>query len=368
MPWNWELANWPEFTYDQTQISQKERQFFLDLGSAFAFFKNIEKPDYQRFVVEILSLEGLESSRIEGEILDRESLQSSIKQHFGLNNKVLRQESHKESGMAKLLYDVYESFDQPLTHEMLFKWHSELFKEQSHIETIGQYRTHVEPMQIVSSRYDSRKVFFEAPPSSKVHDEMAAFIKWFNSKNTNEPLLGRASIAHVYFESIHPFEDGNGRIGRLLVEKMLSKNIGRPVLIAVSKVLEKRKKEYYAALERCNQTLEVAFFADFFSEAILQAQHESMDLLYFLIEKSKMMIKLKDQLNERQEKVLLRMFAEGTSGFKGGLSAEKYIAITKTSKATATRDLNDLVQKGALLKKGELRHTRYSLNTSSENK
>lgn len=173
---------------------------------------------------------------------------------------------------------------------------------------------------------------------------------------------GRAAIAHVYFESIHPFEDGNGRIGRGLIQKALSQGVEQPLLIAVSTVLEKRKKEYYSALERCNRTMQVDDWVEFFSGAVLQAQEESLSLLFFLIKKSKMLTALKLQLNPRQERVLLRMFAEGPGGFKGGLSAENYLAITKTSRATATRDLSELVEMGALVKTGELRHTRYWLH------
>jgi len=353
MRWNWELSDWPKFSYDPLKVSEKERQFLLQIGSASAFLKNIEKPEYHRLVVEILSSEGLESSKIEGEILDRESLQSSIKQQFGIQPR--KKEDGKEAGMAKLLCDVYESFTQPLSHEMLWRWHAALFKDES-----GKYRTHVEPMQIVSNRADSTKVFFEAPPSKKVHAEMSDFIEWFNSSESL-PILVRAAIAHVYFECIHPFEDGNGRIGRILVEKVLSQGVERPVLIAVSKILEKRRKEYYAALERCNRTLEVTSWLVFFAEVILQAQEETMTLLNFLIKKSKILTSLSGKINARQEKVILRMFAEGPAGFKGGLSAENYIAIAKTSRATATRDLNELVLLGVLVKTGELRHTRYQL-------
>ncbi|MBA3958224.1 MAG: Fic family protein [Parachlamydiaceae bacterium] len=361
MPWNWELPNWPTFNYDPKKISLQEKQFLLSVGSASASLKNVVEEDYNQFIVEILSAEGMESSKIEGEILDRESLQSSIKRHFGLNTNH-KQATEKESGMANLLCNVYESFDQPLSHEMLWRWHSELFQNQLHITDCGTYRTHAEPMQIISRRYDAPKVFFEAPPSEMISKEMAAFVDWFNSTHTSEPILGRTAIAHVYFESIHPFEDGNGRIGRLLVEKMLSHSVERPVLIAVSKVLERRKKEYYAALERCNRTLDVDHWVEFFADVVLQAQEESMRLLYFLMEKAKMLTALSGQLNPRQEKVLLRMFSEGLNGFKGGLSAENYISITKASRATATRDLADLVQKNALRKTGELRHTRYWLN------
>ncbi len=361
MPWNWELPDWPKFKFDPDRISQYEREFLLGAGSAIAYLKTIDKQEYSRFIVEILSMEGQESARIEGETLDRESLQSSIKKHFGLDGPS-KKAPDKESRMAALLHDVYESFDQPLTHEMLWRWHSMLFKGSSRIEECGKYRTHEEPMQIVSNRYDSPNVIFEAPPSSKISREMKAFVEWFNSTNAAKSILGRAAIAHLYFESIHPFEDGNGRIGRVLAEKILSQGVGRPMLIAISKVLEKRKKEYYAALEKCNRSLDAQEWVEFFAEVVLQAHEESMTLLYFLIEKSKMMNALSGQINARQTKVLLRMFAEGPTGFKGGLSAENYIAITKATRPTATRDLRDLVKKEALVKTGDLRHTRYWLN------
>ncbi len=357
MRWNWELSDWPKFYYDPDSISDLERQFLLGVGRASAYLKTIGKDDYHRFVVEILSLEGLESSKIEGEILDRESLQSSIQRHFGIQTPQKKRD--KESRMAELLCNVYESFEKPLTHEMLWQWHALLFEGLSSVTDCGKYRTHEEPMQIVSNRYDTPKVFYEAPPSARVFHEMTVFIDWFNS--TQVSILGKAAIAHIYFESIHPFEDGNGRLGRVLVEKTLSQGVKQPILIAISKMLEKRKKEYYAALERCNRTLEVDHWVEFFTQVILQAHEESMGLLYFLIEKSKMMSVLSGQINPRQTKVLLRMFEEGPAGFKGGLSAENYIAITKTTRATATRDLTDLVEKGALVKTGELRHTRYRL-------
>jgi len=361
MLWNWQLPDWPKFIYDANRISQQEKQFLIGYGSEFAFLQGVSEKDRNYFIVEILSSEGIESSKIEGEVLERMSLQSSIKQHFGLHTD-LKQGGEKESGMAELLCNVYETFDKPLTHEMLMKWHSMLFKGYSKLSSHGKYRTHPEPMQIVSNRFDSRKVFFEAPPSEKVFHEMTKFIEWFNRSSSSEPILARAAIAHVYFESIHPFEDGNGRIGRVLVEKVLSQGVGQPVLIAVSRTIEKRRKEYYEELGRCNRTLNAQPWVEFFSDVILQAQEDSIHLLHFLIEKSKMLNTLSGKINPRQEKVLRRMFAESPEGFKGGLSAENYIAITKSSRATATRDLTDLVQKGALVKTGELRHTRYWLN------
>jgi Fic family protein len=358
MPWNWQLKEWPRFYYDAACIAEQERQFLLGLGSATAFLKTIEESEYYKFVIEILSQEGIESSKIEGEILERESLQSSIKKHFGLATHV-KHIGKKESGMAHLLCDVYESFQKPLSNEILFKWHEMLFRD---IRESGQYRTHSEPMQIVSNRLDVPKVFFEAPPSDRVPYEMDAFINWYNAIDQKSSVLGQAAIAHLYFESIHPFEDGNGRIGRVLIEKFFSRIIGRPILISVSRVLEKRKKEYYSALESCNRTLSAQSWVQFFSESVLQAQKDSMDIIQFLVAKSKLFSALTGKINIRQEKVLLRMFESGPLGFKGGLSAENYIAITKASRATTTRDLAELISLGALVKTGELRYTRYWLN------
>ena len=359
MSWNWELPDWPRFSYNAEKIAEIERQFLLGMGSASAYLKTVDEQEYKRFIVEILSWEGTESSKIEGEFLDRESLQSSIKQHFGIHDTP-KHKSDKETGMAEVLCDVFETYDEPLTHEMLWKWHEELFKD-SRLDDHGKYRTHAEPMQIVSNRHGAQKVYFEAPPSARIHKEMTAFINWFNSSRSSGSILGRSAIIHIYFESIHPFEDGNGRIGRVLSEKALSQGVSRPILITISKTLEKKKKAYYAALETCNRSLDAEHWVEFFSEVILEAHEDSMRLLYFIIGKSKMLTGLAEQLNPRQLKVLLRMFEEGPEGFKGGLSAENYIAITKTTRATATRDLTDLVEKGALTKTGELRHTRYWL-------
>lgn len=359
--WNWELPDWPKFSYNPENIAQLERKFLLGMGKASAYLKAIDQQEYKGFVVEILSAEGLGSAKIEGELLDRESLQSSIKKHFGLAAPAKKRED-QESQMADLLCSVYETFEMPLTHGMLYQWHSTLFKDASHITDKGKYRMHDDAMQIVSNHYGSPRIFFEAPPSQRVFKEMDAFIHWFNATNQNEPILGRTAIAHLYFESIHPFEDGNGRIGRALIEKMLSQSLGHPVLLSLSKLLEKRKKEYYAELESCNRSLDAGHWVKFFAEAVIQAHEEAMNLLYFLIEKSKMMTALAGQINERQMKVLLRMFEEGPDGFRGGLSAENYLSITKTTRSTATRDLTDLVEKGALMKTGELRHTRYWLN------
>jgi Fic family protein len=363
MAWNWQLLNWPHFTYDSSSISKTEKQFFQGAGGVFAILKHLDADPKRRFIIEILSAEGVSSAEIEGERLDRESLQSSIQRHFGLNAKS-KKDSPSESGMSELLCSVYDSFNQPLTHEVLHKWHKLLMQSDTRITDIGKYRTHSDAMQIVSGRLDRKQVYFEAPPSIKVHQEMTTFIKWFNDSRKKESALARACIAHVYFESIHPFEDGNGRIGRALVEKALSQSLNHPTLIAISEEISKRKKDYYRELAKCNQTLEIGHWLQSFSEMIVKAQESSLILIDFLMNKFKLMSSIQGQINERQEKVLLSMFAEGPHGFTGGLSVKNYLVISKTSRATATRDLADLVAKDVLTKTGYLKNTRYHLNFS----
>jgi Fic family protein len=221
-------------------------------------------------------------------------------------------------------------------------------------------------MQVVSGPIHKRSVHFEAPPSARVPDEMKRFIAWFNDTapagKTPLPALTRASLAHLYFVCIHPFEDGNGRIGRALAEKSLAQNLGQPSLIALAYTIERKHKDYYAALERNNKDLEITPWMKYFASTIIEAQNNTIKRGDFYVAKAKFYEKFRDQLNERQAKVIARMFREGIDGFKGGLSAENYIAISRTSRATATRDLQDLVEKGALTKSGELRYTRYFLN------
>jgi Fic family protein len=174
------------------------------------------------------------------------------------------------------------------------------------------------------------------------------------------PALTRAGIAHLYFESIHPFEDGNGRIGRAIAEKALAQCFGHPTLIALAATILSRRK-YYAALEAANKENEVTAWLSWFAGIVIEAQRATTARVELMIEKTRLLDRLRGQLNPRQEKALLRMLREGPEGFKGGLSAGNYSTITGALPATATRDLADLVEKGAVLRVGERRHTRYHI-------
>lgn len=339
----------------------------LGSGEFIGAFKHVGPDDRDTLKIELISDEALKTSEIEGEILDRDSVQSSLRRQFGLRTDD-RRIPPAESGIAQMMADLYKNFGTPLTYEIMLAWHSMLMNGAQRINIIGEYRTHSEPMQVVSGSLANPKVHFEAPPSSKVKEEMDAFVSWFNetAPDGKRPLsaLTRAAITHLYFVSIHPFEDGNGRIARALAEKSLAQNLGQPSLIALAYTIEGARKAYYVALERNNKDIEITDWLLYFADTVIEAQRNTIKRVDFYIAKAKLHETLRGQLNERQEKVLTRMFREGINGFKGGLSAENYISIAKTSRATATRDLQDLLQKGALTKTGELRHTRYHLNIS----
>jgi Fic family protein len=249
---------------------------------------------------------------------------------------------------------------------MLFRWHRMVMSGSRNLRDVGRYRAGAEPMQVVSGPIGEARVHFEAPPSARVPSEMKRFIAWFNrtAPGREEPLsaLTRAGIAHLYFESIHPFEDGNGRIGRAIAEKALAQSLGQPTLTALAATILARRKNYYDALEAANKGNEITHWLMWFAGVAIEAQRRTIALVEFLIDKTKLLDRLKGQLNARQEKALLRMFHEGPEGFRGGLSAGKYSTVTGASPATTTRDLADLVAKGALVREGERRYARYHLS------
>lgn len=198
---------------------------------------------------------------------------------------------------------------------------------------------------------------------------MKAFITWFNDtspggqKEIKKTAVGSA-VAHLYFETIHPFEDGNGRIGRAIAEKALSQGIGRPVLLSLSRTIEADKSAYYNALSKGQQSNEITAWVTYFVRTVLAAQTEAEEQINFTLKKTKFFDRYKDQLNERQLKVIKRMLHEGPKGFEGCMNASKYGSLTKVSKATATRDLQDLLQLGVLTRQGDAagRSTKYEVN------
>ncbi|HVT11807.1 MAG TPA: DUF4172 domain-containing protein [Fimbriimonadaceae bacterium] len=311
-----------------------------------------------------MSTEAVTTSEIEGEILDRGSVQSSIQRQLGLAADN-RRSGPKEQGIAEMMVDLYRGYDRPLSSQVLFLWHKMLMAGSRHVSDVGKYRTGDAPMQIVSGRMDSPKVYFEAPPSTSIPSEMKRFILWFNETGPRGkrplPALTRAGIAHLYFESIHPFEDGNGRIGRAIAEMSLAQSLEQPALVGLASTIMSRRAAYYDALQAASMRNEVTDWLAWFAGVAIESQRRTAASVEFLIQKTKLLDRLRGELNARQEKALMRMFREGPQGFKGGFSAGNYASITGASAATTTRDLLDLVEKKALTRTGELKHTRYHL-------
>lgn len=326
--------------------------------------KHLPATDREQLTVEAISMEAVTTSEIEGEILDRASVQSSVRRQFGLATDNRRVPA-AEQGISEMMVDLYRSFAGPLSDDMLFSWHRWLFRDREGLKDVGRYRTGQEAMEVVSGPTHAPKVHFEAPPSSRVPEEMARFVSWFNrtapAGRDPLPALTRAGIAHIYFESIHPFEDGNGRIGRAVAQKVLAQGFGQPTLIALAATILSRRKAYYARLEAANKGNEATAWLAWFAGIVIEAQRRTTARVEFLIEKTRLFDRLRGQLNPRQEKALLRVLREGPDGFQGGLSAGNYVTITGASPATATRDLADLVDKSALLRVGERRHARYHI-------
>lgn len=366
--WNWQQKDWPSFRYDSDKLNALEAEFLRQSGVFIGAVKHVTEDDRQQLTVELISDEAFNTSEIEGEILNRDSLQSSIRRNFGLatdNRKI----PPAEQGIAQMMVELYRQYDSPLSDPLLFHWHQMLMKGSHDIEDIGRYRTHESAMQVVSGAIHAPKVHFEAPPSKSIPKEMKRFIQWFARTAPNGksplPILTRAGIAHLYFVCIHPFEDGNGRIGRALVEKAISEGLGQPTLLALSQTINRARKRYYEMLEASNKHNEITAWLLYFGKTVIEAQAQAQHMVDFLIAKTKFYDRLRGQLNERQEKAIARMMREGPDGFKGGLSADNYIRITETSRATATRDLQDLVEKNALVRVGSLKSTRYHLNIST---
>lgn len=364
MKWNWQQPDWPRFSWSQGRLAKAEDQFLVGGGVILGAVSHLDEEGRDRLTIELMSDEAVTSSEIEGEVLDRSSVQSSIRRQLGLTADA-RRATPAEQGIAEMMVDLYRSFAEPLDEPTLCSWHRVLMQGRPNLRDVGQYRTHAEPMQVVSGKVYDPTVHFEAPPSTRVPEEMARFLDWFNRTGPSgtEPLpaLTRAGIAHLYFESIHPFEDGNGRIGRAISEKALAQGLGSPTLTALAATILLRRRSYYASLEASNRHNEITEWLAWFAGTALEAQQRTQSWIAFLIDKTKLLDRLRDGLNERQQAVLLRVLREGPEGFKGGLSAGNYASIAKASPATATRDLADLVDKGAFTRTGERRYARYHL-------
>ncbi|HUB60812.1 MAG TPA: Fic family protein [Puia sp.] len=365
--YNWQQRDWPKFEYTTEEVDSESFLFAEKLGKVTGILSALPESTQIETVLETMVSEAIKTSEIEGEYLSRKDVMSSIRNNLGLNTHLEKVRDKKAQGIGELIIDVRNTFAEQLSREKLFVWHAMLLKDSTQVKT-GAWRDHAEPMQVVSGASGKQKIHFEAPPSDRVPGEMEEYISWFNETGPggskeikNAPV--RSAIVHLYFETIHPFEDGNGRIGRALAEKALSQGAGRPVLLSLSKVIEADKKNYYEALEKAQRSNHITPWINYFVRVILAAQIDAEEHLDFTLQKAKFFDRYRDGMNDRQMKVVRRMLDEGYRGFAGGMNASKYGSITRVSKATATRDLQSLLELGAIkLLDGGGRSTRYMVN------
>ncbi len=369
MKYNWQLNDWTNFRYNTSRINELAydclKNISLFAGNVVALPEDIK----QEAIIDFMVSEAVKTSAIEGEILSRKDVFSSIRNHFGLNIPPQIIKNLKAEGISKVMLNAYHTFNKPLSKKMLNEWHFMLFQGQlnSSRMSIGKYRTHKEPMQVISGPIGREKIHFTAPPSKDIEKEMKKFILWFNQTAPGaiyeiKAAPVRSAIAHLYFESIHPYEDGNGRIGRAISEKALAQSLGHPILISLSQEIEANKKSYYLNLKNAQKVNEITGWIKYFLEMVNSSTVRTKSQLTFILEKSRFFDKFKNEFNERQKKVIQRMLEEGPDGFQGGITAKKYISITKCSKATATRDLTGLLTLRAIKRlSGKGRNVSYEL-------
>lgn len=373
-PLIWQARDWPDLTAAAPEVTAALLQARRSQGELMGRCTTVGLDATAPTLRELWVQEAVATSAIEGEQLNPDSVRSSVLRHMGLDTDTSAPVSRQVDGLVDVMEDATQHFDKALSKARLCRWHAALFPTGvSGLQRIrvGQYRNHSDPMQIVSGRPGREVVHYTAPPSAQVDAEMRAFLDWFDHTRPGieaPPLLdgiARAAIAHLWFESIHPFEDGNGRIGRAIIDLALAQDAAAPQrLVSLSHQLLAQRKGYYAALQSAQHGgTDVSDWVVWFVQQYQHACTHTGSLIQIAVEKSRFWSQHATVvLNARQRKVVQRLLDDGDGGFLGGLNAEKYIKMTGTSKATATRDMAQLVEAGLLFTRGQGKALRYFVN------
>jgi Fic family protein len=373
--WIWQSPAWPNFCWQEPLVQPLLRECHKRMGTLAgkASLSSSEHVSLDTLLGNILA-----SSAIENEQLNAASVRSSLAKHLGISEAEPYPTSERSEGLAKMMADALQLHQQPLTIERLFQWHRWIFPQESqstlHTIRVGELRG-TDSMQVVSGRLDKPTVHFEAPPRDALENELEGFIRWFNSPEHNEknspaldPLV-RAAIAHLWFITIHPFDDGNGRLTRALTDMALAQGDEQSIrLFAMSVAILDNRKGYYDILEQTQknteaveQTLDVTPWIEWFLSTLLTSVESAITTIDRTLAKTAFWQRYNDMsLSAEQRKVLNRLLDGGPTGFENGISAAQYQKVAKVSKATATRHLADLVAKGCIEKMpGGGRSTRY---------
>lgn len=361
--WIWQYPNWADFSWDEHQLEPILRQCWLLLGKLIGYSIQSEHSDSQ-LALDTLLKNILSSSQIEGENLNAYSVRSSLARKLNISIESPYPTSDRSEGVSNIMLDAVENWQDSLTLARLSQWHQWLFPYTTPHVNIGQLRGE-EPMQVVSGRLDKPKVHFEAPPGAILETELNRFIDWFNQSltdNSLDPLL-RAGITHLWFLTLHPFDDGNGRLARALTDLALTQADRQSIrLYAISATILQKRSEYYRLLEESQKgSPEITAWLQWFLSVLIESIEQSLAQIERTLVKTRFWIKHREKaLSQEQKKVLNRLLDGGENGFEHGINASQYQKVAKVSKATATRHLTDLLEKGLIRKTGQGgRSTRY---------
>lgn len=364
-----DLETWPAFAWRVEAIADRLAAVRHRQGRLLGRMQGMGFDLRAEAVLETLTEDVLKSSEIEGEILDKDQVRSSIARRLGMDVGALTPADRNVEGVVEMMLDATQRYQEPLTRERLFDWHAALFPTGRSGMTrivVGAWRNEASgPMQVVSGPIGRERVHYEAPAFDRLHTEMNAFLDWFNAAPTTDPVL-KAAVAHLWFVTIHPFDDGNGRIARAIADMALARSEGSSQrFYSMSAQIRLERIDYYAILERTQKgDLDITAWLDWFLACLDRAFDGAETTLGAVMHKARFWEALAGQtLSERQAKVVNRLL----DGFEGKLTTSKWAALTKTSTDTALRDITDLVERGVLAKdEGGGRSTSYSLVEPAE--
>ena len=347
----WQYPEWPSFTWNDSRLiallSEVRNLEGMIQGMMGGLGFNVQSMT----ALNVMTEDVLRSNEIEGVILNSDKVRSSIARHLGIDTAGLPQPDHYTEGVVQIMMDAVTNCNKPLTPERLFNWHAALFptgRSGMYPITVGAYRTGGEPMQIVSGAMGKEKVHYEAPPSDVVPDMMTDFLRWINSDNTvTDPVL-KAAVAHLWFVAIHPFDDGNGRLTRTITDMQLAKADGFHLrFYSMSAEILREKKTYYEILEHTtSNSTDITEWLEWFLNTMKSSILRAEETVKRVVSKSSFWQRHREiPMNERQVKMVNMLW----DGFTGKLTSSKWAKITKTSQATALRDITDLIEKGILI-------------------
>lgn len=356
--WIWEQAAWPRFRWQAAVVAPALGSARLAQGKVLGGLGLLDPGLTLEAFGAILSQDGLTTSAIEGERLDLAAVRSSVARHLGLPAAGLPVPSRAVDGLIEVLLDATRNHAKPLTRRRLLGWQAALFPTgRSGLRVIRTGRLRGDdPMQVVSGPAGRERVHFEAPPRARLEPELDAFLAWFGARPRDLDGLIRAGLAHLWFVTLHPFEDGNGRLARAIGDMALAQDEKQPMrAFSLSAQFLRVRDDYYAVLERTQRGgLDVTEWVTWFLDQVAAAATGADATIATTLAKARFWLRHQTtDLNSRQRKVLNRLLDAGPGGFEGGINTRKYMSLTKASRATAYRELTDLVEKRCLTPTGK---------------